>query len=149
MTTKFGGLLQQPMTGRTFGWEKIRNFGNSSLKSRDIRDVQFLRARILATISFFCHLPRQVSPLGELAILVCRDKSAMLIPRCLDRVGSRLLVFNPNQLWSLKLIFFKSWPVSTAKSRKNLILINSSIFKKLAGLDATFYKSFKNVLLVI
>ena len=39
MTTRLGGALQHPITGITFGWEKIRSFGYSSLKSRDIRGV--------------------------------------------------------------------------------------------------------------
>lgn len=56
------------------------NLGNSSLKSRDIRGVHSLIARIFATISFFCQRPRHVSPLGLNAIRVCKDKSAILIP---------------------------------------------------------------------
>ena len=39
MTTRLGGALQHPITGITFGCEKIRSFGYSSLKSRDIRGV--------------------------------------------------------------------------------------------------------------
>lgn len=39
MTTKLGGELQAPMMGKMFGCEKMRNLGNSSLKSRDMRDV--------------------------------------------------------------------------------------------------------------
>ena len=57
MTTKFGGELQQPITGITFGCEKIRNFGYSSLKSREILGVHSLNAKTLAAISFPCHLP--------------------------------------------------------------------------------------------
>lgn len=33
----------------------------------------------------------------------------------------RLLVFKPSQLWSLKVIFFKSWPVSTASSGREVV----------------------------
>ena len=62
MTTKFGGELQQPITGITFGCEKIRNFGYSSLKSREIRGVHSRTAKILAAISFPCHFPCHVSP---------------------------------------------------------------------------------------
>ena len=57
MTTKFGGELQQPITGITFGCEKILNFGYSSLKSREILGVHSLKAKTLAAISFPCHLP--------------------------------------------------------------------------------------------
>ena len=64
MTTRLGGELQQPMTGSTLGWEKILSLGYSSLKSRDILGVHSRSARIFAAISFPCHLPRQVSPLG-------------------------------------------------------------------------------------
>ena len=64
MTTRLGGELQQPMTGSTLGWEKILSLGYSSLKSRDILAVHSRSARIFAAISFPCHLPRQVSPLG-------------------------------------------------------------------------------------
>ena len=51
-----------------------------------MRGVHSLRARILAAISLPCHLPRQVSPLAVVAILVCRYSSLMLIPLCLERV---------------------------------------------------------------
>ena len=64
ITTRLGGELQQPITGSTFGCEKIRSLGYSSLKSLDILGVHSLRARILAAISLPCHFPRQVSPLG-------------------------------------------------------------------------------------
>ena len=57
MTTKFGGELQQPITGITFGCEKILNLGYSSLKSREILGVHSLNAKTLAAISFPCHLP--------------------------------------------------------------------------------------------
>ena len=57
MTTKFGGELQQPITGITFGCEKILNFGYSSLKSREILGVHSLKAKTLAAISLPCHLP--------------------------------------------------------------------------------------------
>ena len=57
MTTKFGGELQQPITGITFGCEKILNFGYSSLKSREILGVHSLNAKTLAAISLPCHLP--------------------------------------------------------------------------------------------
>ena len=60
MTTKFGGELQQPITGITFGCEKIRNFGYSSLKSREILGVHSLNAKTLAAISFPCHLPGKI-----------------------------------------------------------------------------------------
>ena len=46
MTTRLGGALQHPITGITFGWEKIRSFGYSSLKSRDIRGVHSRSDRI-------------------------------------------------------------------------------------------------------
>nr|CAD7442935.1 unnamed protein product [Timema bartmani] len=49
-------------------------FGNSSLKSREILEVQSLIASIFATTSFFCQRPRQVSPEGVVAIFVCRDR---------------------------------------------------------------------------
>ena len=62
ITTKFGGELQHPITGITFGWEKIRNFGYSSLKSLEILGVHSLKARTLAAISLPCHLPCHVSP---------------------------------------------------------------------------------------
>ena len=44
------------------------SFGYSSLKSLDILGVHSLTARILAAISFPCHLPRQVSPVAVTAI---------------------------------------------------------------------------------
>lgn len=64
------------------------SFGNSSLKSREIRDVQSRTANIFATMSFFCQRPRQDSPDGEAAILVWRCKSAMFIPLWRDSVAS-------------------------------------------------------------
>ena len=104
MTTKFGGELQQPITGITFGCEKILNFGYSSLKSREILGVHSLKAKTLAAISLPCHLPVEnkiicqhlnfilffkkfkkklpchVSPDGVCAILVCKYNSLMLMP---------------------------------------------------------------------
>lgn len=64
------------------------SFGNSSLKSLEILGVHSLMFRIFPTMSFFCHLPRQDSPLGVTAILVCNCKSDMLIPLCRERVAS-------------------------------------------------------------
>lgn len=46
------------------------SFGNSSLKSRETRDVQSRTASIFATMSFFCQRPRHESPDGDVAILV-------------------------------------------------------------------------------
>ena len=40
------------------------SLGYSSLKSLDILGVHSLRAKILAAISFPCHFPLHVSPLG-------------------------------------------------------------------------------------
>ena len=113
MTTKFGGELQQPITGITFGCEKILNFGYSSLKSREILGVHSLKAKTLAAISFPCHLPVenkkyvniwilfyfskkkklpcQVSPDGVCAILVCKYNSLMLMPLWRDSVASEKL----------------------------------------------------------
>jgi len=83
-----GGWFTQPRTGRTFGCEKILSFGNSSLKSLEMRVVHSRTFNILATISLFCHRPLQVSPLGVLARCMWRDKSAILIPLYLERVAS-------------------------------------------------------------
>lgn len=116
ITASLGGALQQPTTGKIFGWEKILNLGNSSLKSLEILEVHSLTAKILATTSFFCQRALQVSPDCERQINSNNDRSLMFIPLCLDRVASRLRVFSPSQLWSLKLIFLSSWPVSTANS---------------------------------
>ena len=65
-------------------------------------------------------------PVAVCAIFVWRYSSLMLIPLCLDNVGSRERVFSPNQLWSLNSCFFrKSCPLVTACSiwfkKKNLI----------------------------
>lgn len=53
-----------------------------------------------------------------------------------NTVYVRLLVFRPNQLWSLKFIFFKSWPVSTANSTSIEILLRIRIrsFKRKSSL---------------
>lgn len=64
------------------------SLGNSSLKSRHTRGEHSLRARIFATISFPCHFPRHISPEGLTAILVWRANSLILMPLCLERVGS-------------------------------------------------------------
>lgn len=139
MTTKFGGELQAPMTGRMFGCENIRSFGNSSSKSREIRALQSRMDKIFATMSFFCHLPRHVSPDGVMASFVCNSKSRMLIPLYRDSVASRERVLSPNQLWSLKLIFFNSWPLSMAKSCKRLasngLALSSGVSPSLLAID--------------
>lgn len=93
------------------------SLGNSSLKSLEMRGVHSRTARILATMSFFCHLPFQVSPDGPSAMRVCRERSPMSIPLCLERVASLLLVFRPSQLWSLNWIFFRSCPLPVASSK--------------------------------
>lgn len=136
ITIRFGGSLQQPMTGNTFGCEKMRSLGNSSLKSREILGVHWRTARNLATMSLLCHVPRHDSPDGVTASFLWSDSSWILIPLCRDRVASpsviqfsskiwnilckpmylRLRVFSPSQLWSLKPIRFKSCPFSTANS---------------------------------
>lgn len=81
-------IIIQNTLHQQYSWKLYLSFGNSSLKSLDIRGVQSRTANILATISFFCQRPLQVSPLGDTAIRVCRARSAMLIPLCLDRVAS-------------------------------------------------------------
>lgn len=113
MTISWGGALQQPNTGRMFWCEKIRNLGNSSLKSRDARALQSRTDKIFATISLFCQRPRHDSPDGEIASLRWSVKSWMLMPLKRDKVASfvRVLV---DQLWSLNEILRNSWPVSTA-----------------------------------
>ena len=80
MMTKCFGELQAPIKGRILGCEKIRNFGNSSLKSLDTRGVISRTVKILAIMSLFCQLPRHVSPEGLIAFLVCNFKSSMAIP---------------------------------------------------------------------
>lgn len=90
-----GGWFTHPRTGSTFGWENIRSLGNSSLKSLDIRAVHSRTFKIFATISLFCQRPLQVSPLGVLAKWVCKARSAMLMPLCLDRVASPTIIIRP------------------------------------------------------
>lgn len=115
MTTKFGGELQQPITGKTFGWEKILkewksyigglkkaqfdngwiylcnrylSLGNSSLKSLETRALQSRTERIFATMSFFCQRPLHVSPDGDEAIWIWRCRSLIFMPLWRERVAS-------------------------------------------------------------
>ena len=88
ITIKLGGSLQHPMTGNTLGWEKIRRRGNSSLKSREIRAVHWRTARIFATMSLPCHVPRHDSPDGVTASFFTNDNSWMLMPLWRDSVAS-------------------------------------------------------------
>ncbi len=66
------------------------------------------------------------TPVGVVAILVCRYSSLMLMPLCLDSVGSLDLVFKPIQLWSLNSRFFRSCPMCTACSEKQLAIFRES-----------------------
>lgn len=113
MTISCGGALQQPKTGRILGCEKIRNFGNSSLKSRETRALHSRIARIFATISLFCQRPRHDSPDGEIASFRWSVRSWILIPLKRESVASFVRVF-ADQLASLNEILRNSWPVSTA-----------------------------------
>lgn len=139
MTTRFGGALQAPITGKMFGCEKMRNFGNSSLKSREMRALQSRTDRIFATMSFFCQRPRHVSPDGAMANFVCNSKSRILMPLYRESVASRERVFSPNQLWSLKLIFRNSCPLSMAKSCKrfarNCFVLSKGVSPSLLATD--------------
>lgn len=116
IVTRCFGELQAPISGRIFGCEKILSFGNSSLKSREMRGVISRKVKIFATMSLFCQRPLQVSPDGLIDTFVCNWRSSMLMPLKRDRVASRDLVLSPNQLWSLMLIFLSSWPLSIARS---------------------------------
>lgn len=111
---KLGNALQAPIIGKIFECEKIRNLGNSSLKSRKIRAFGSRMFRYLAITSLRCQRPRHVSPDGVTASCVRASKSFWLIPLKRDNVASRERVFVLIQLWSLKLFFTRSWPLSTA-----------------------------------
>ena len=50
------------------------------------------------------------------AIFVCRYNSLMLMPLCLERVASLLLVLRPSQLWSLYSLTRMSCPAWLALS---------------------------------